>query len=168
MWMNKREAIEVVKLLDLLLEISDTTIIKNNFLTSFQKYSRKKLADGGQYLFGNYRLGGTVSGRPTSSKPNMLNIPSTGSTFSKPIKECFGAESGRMMIGADYTGLEAVVGALISKDENMLKPYTAPSWYEYTVDINGVTHTVLPGTKVDYKGKIMKIEDAYGKIMKKS
>ena len=53
-----------------------------------------------------------------------MNIPSTGSTFAKPIKECFGAPEGRLFVGADYTGLEAVVGALLSQDENMLRPYT--------------------------------------------
>ena len=120
--MNRQKAIELVKIINLLLEHSDMKMIRSNFLKAFKTYNKE--TPTGKRLFGNYRLGGTISMRPSSSKPNLLNIPSTGSTFAKPIKECFGAPKGRLMVGADYTGLEAVVGALISKDENMLKPYT--------------------------------------------
>lgn len=119
--MHKYEAVQVVKVLDILLELSDTSIISNNFLTSFVEYSQ--CTDGDYRLYGSYKLGGTVSGRPTSSSPNMLNLPSTRSVFAKPVKKCFGAAEGRLMVGADYTGLEAVVGAIISEDKKMLGPY---------------------------------------------
>ena len=61
-------------------------------------------SDGMKYLHGSFNLGGTVSGRLSSSDPNMQNVPAN-SVFAKLIKECFQAPEGWVFGGADFNSL---------------------------------------------------------------
>ncbi len=79
--------------------------------------------DGYHYLFGNFNLGGTVSGRLSSNNPNLQQIPS-GSTYAKLIKKCFIAPTSWVFVGADYASLEDRIDALLTKDINKIKVYT--------------------------------------------
>ena len=85
---------EVIRFLEILIEYKASAIILSTFLPAFLK--AQKGNDGWHYLFGNFRLGGTASGRLSSNGPNLQNIPSAGSTktkqrLAKLIKECFEA-----------------------------------------------------------------------------
>ena len=85
---------EVIRFLEILIEYKASAIILSTFLPAFLK--AQKGNDGWHYLFGNFRLGGTASGRLSSNNPNLQNIPSAGSTkikqrLAKLIKECFEA-----------------------------------------------------------------------------
>ena len=86
--------------------------------------------DGWHYLFGNFNLGGTLSGRLSSSGPNLQNLPSTGKghkiklKYAKLIKSCFQAPPGWLFVGADFPSLEDRISALTTKDPNKLKVYT--------------------------------------------
>ncbi|MEQ1950904.1 DNA polymerase [Mesorhizobium yinganensis] len=103
--------------------------------------------DGWHYLFGNFNLGGTVSGRLSSSKPNLQNLPanvfmeakrltqqlrdsllafiSKGKlSLGKLIKYCFQAPRGWFFCGIDFASLEDRISALTTKDPNKLKVYT--------------------------------------------
>lgn len=79
--------------------------------------------DGMRWLHGLFKLGGTVSGRLSSSDPNMQNIPA-GSAYGKAVKKCFKAPPGWLMMGADFRSLEDYISALTTKDPNKLKVYT--------------------------------------------
>lgn len=79
--------------------------------------------DGWHYLFGNFNLGGTVSGRLSSSKPNLQNLPAS-SKYAKLIKSCFQAPPGWIFCGLDFASLEDRISALTTKDPNKLKVYT--------------------------------------------
>lgn len=86
--------------------------------------------DGWHYLFGNFNLGGTISGRLSSSGPNLQNLPSTGKghkikiIYAKMIKSCFAAPPGWLFGGIDFASLEDRISALTTKDPNKLKVYT--------------------------------------------
>lgn len=80
--------------------------------------------DGWYYLFGNFNLGGTLSGRLSSSDPNLQNLPATGTRYAKLIKSCFAAPPGWFFCGIDFNSLEDRISALTTKDPNKLKVYT--------------------------------------------
>lgn len=81
-------------------------------------------SDGAHYIFGNFNLGGTISGRLSSSDPNLQTIPSSGTRYAKIIKKCFVAPDGWVMIGLDFNSLEDMISALTTKDPMKLKVYT--------------------------------------------
>lgn len=91
---------------------SFAAIIKNNFIEAFYNYTVD------DRLYGQYKLLGAKSGRYTSSNPNMLNAPSTRSRFAKPVKKCFTAPKGKVIMAADYNALEDRVIASLSRDTN--------------------------------------------------
>jgi DNA polymerase-1 len=95
--------------------------ILSAFIPAFERALAK--ADGMVYLHGSFNLGGTVSGRLSSSDPNMQNIPAN-STYAKLIKMCFMAAMGWLFVGADFASLEDRINALLTKDPAKLKVYT--------------------------------------------
>jgi DNA polymerase-1 len=80
--------------------------------------------DGWHYLYGSFNPGGTLSGRLSSSDPNLQNLPATGSKYAKLIKEMFRAPPGKLFVGLDFNSLEDMISALTTKDPNKLKVYT--------------------------------------------
>lgn len=109
------------EVINALLGLSKIDKILTSFIPAFEKAYPK--ADGRSYLHGGFNLGGTVSGRLSSSKPNLQNLPS-GSTYGKSIKSCFVPAKGWLFVYADFSSLEDRISALITKDPNKLKCYT--------------------------------------------
>lgn len=112
---------EVKELLEALVDFKAVDKILTAFIPAFLQAQKAK--DGRYYLFGSFNLGGTVSGRLSSSEPNMQQIPATGSKYAKPIKSCFQAPEGWLMVGLDFNALEDHISALTTKDSNKLKVY---------------------------------------------
>jgi DNA polymerase-1 len=108
------------ELLLALVAYSGVSKILSTFIPAFERGMTKD--DGRKYLHGNFNLGGTVSGRLSSSDPNMQNLPA-GSDFGKLIKTCFQAPAGFLMVGADFSSLEDYISALTTKDPNKLAVY---------------------------------------------
>lgn len=112
---------DYVALLEALIGYGGVNKILSTFIPAFERGLDK--ADGKKYLHGSFNLGGTVSGRLSSSDPSLQNLPS-GSEFGKLVKQCFSAPEGWLMVGADFSSLEDMISALTTKDKNKLKVYT--------------------------------------------
>lgn len=69
-------------------------------------------------LHGNFLIAGAKSGRFSSSKPNLQNIPK-----SETMRSLFVAAAGKVLVVADYSQLELRVMAAIAKDEVMTAAY---------------------------------------------
>lgn len=143
-------------LLQALINYGKVTKILSTFIPAFERGIMK--ADGMRYLHGNFNLGGTVSGRLSSSEPNLQNIPAN-SHYAKLIKSAFMAAYGWLFCGADFNSLEDYVSALTTKDPNKLKVYTGHKVYE--LNINGVTHQIRDDTIIEYDGNTMTAEQFY-------
>jgi len=119
--LNHTTDVECTVVLNALIDYALTDKILTSFIPSFKE--APVAPDEYQYLFGSFKLGGTVSGRLSSSNPNMQNIPS-GSEYAKIIKACFIAPKGKLFGGADSASLEDRIDALLTKDTNKIRVYT--------------------------------------------
>lgn len=78
-------------------------------------------ADG--RIHGSFNITGTVSGRWSSSDPNMQNIPSRSPLLAKMVKNIFVASPGHRLVQIDYSQLEYRIAALLSGDQVMQQVY---------------------------------------------
>lgn len=119
---------DIETVLEHIIELHEVSKILTTFIPAIKNNSIAK--NGWHYLHGCFNLGGTKSGRLSSSDPNLQNIPSTGTQYAALIKECFQPPPlpqvgpGWIMVGADYSSLEDKISALLTKDPNKLAVYT--------------------------------------------
>ena len=109
------------KLFETLIELAKADKILSSFIPAFEQAI--KHLDGTYRLYGNFNIGGCVSGRMSSSSPNLQNIPSH-SHWAEIIKACFGGTNQWLFTSADFNSLEDMISALTTKDPNKLKVYT--------------------------------------------
>ena len=112
---------DILAFLDALIDYKDSAILLSTFIPALE--NARLAPDGNYYMHGNFNLGGTVSGRLSSSDPNLQNIPSK-SRLAKYIKKCIKAPKGWIFCGLDFDSLEDKISALLTKDPNKIKVYT--------------------------------------------
>lgn len=154
---NHTQNADVLQFLDALIDYTDVTIILSIFIPAFERSVQGP--DGWYYLFGNFNLGGTLSGRLSSNDPNLQNIPATGTKYAKTIKNCVQAPSGWLLVGLDFASLEDRISALTTKDPNKLKVYMGHITYELEVD--GVVHHIRDDSTIEYDGRTYTGEQFY-------
>lgn len=120
---NHTDNEEVKMILQSLVDFAAVDKILGTFIPAMKEavYSPKM---NWHFMIGSFNLGGTVSGRLSSSRPNLQQIPATGSKYAKAIKSCFQAPPGWVLCGLDFNALEDHISALTTKDRNKLKVYT--------------------------------------------
>lgn len=155
-----------------LIEFKAVDKILTAFIPAFLEAPQDQ--NGWHWLFGFFNLGGTVSGRLSSSEPNLQNLPANVTmklpaelverfkailgpyvkngklSLGKLIKSCFRAPPGWLFIGLDFASLEDRISALTTKDPNKLKVYQGHIVYE--VMINGTCHHIRDDSTVVYDG----------------
>lgn len=104
-----------------LCDLADVQKIQSAFIPAFSNPVNYK---GFNRLCGYFNLGGTVSGRLSSSDVNLQQLPATGSRFAKPVKKLFKSSNEWIMAGIDFASLEDRISALTTKDPEKLKVYT--------------------------------------------
>lgn len=119
---NHTKDSKILEFLDALLKYKGVAILLTTFIPAFE--AARQGPDGWHYLIGNFNLGGTVSGRLSSSDPNLQNLPATGSKYAKLMKSCFAAPPGWLFCGIDFNSLEDRISALTTRDPQKLKVYT--------------------------------------------
>lgn len=85
---------------------------------------------------------GTVTGRLSSSDPNMQNIP-TRTELGRELRRMFTADDGHILIDADYSQIELRVLAHLAQDETMINAFKSGE------DIHSVTASKILGIPVD-------------------
>lgn len=73
----------------------------------------------GDRIHGSVNTNGAVSGRCTHRSPNVAQTPSSRSPYGKECRSCFTAPKGKVLVGADASGLElrALAGYLYFYDK---------------------------------------------------
>jgi DNA polymerase-1 len=116
---------DVKALLQDLIALQKARKIESSFIKFFRERDLQR--ENKSYLVGNLNLGGTKSGRLSSSSPNLQNLPSTNTEYAKPFKQCITPDTRPwpdwLFVGADYSALEDRVSALVSKDPARLNIY---------------------------------------------
>jgi DNA polymerase I-like protein with 3'-5' exonuclease and polymerase domains len=82
-------------------------------------------ADG--RVHGRVITNGAVTGRMTHMKPNMAQIPNSGSLYGFECRQCWTVEEGNVLVGCDASGLELRMLAHYMKDDDYVKTVTEGS-----------------------------------------
>lgn len=69
------------------------------------KYAWRKLQKNGR-LHGSVITNGAISGRCTHRNPNLAQVPATRAAYGKECRSLFTAPEGKVLVGADASGLE--------------------------------------------------------------
>ena len=119
---NHTQNQEEKDLLQALVDYKDVIKILTAFIPTFK--AAIPTDNGRSYIYGSQNATGTVSGRYSASKPNLSQLPSTGSKFAKLVKSCFSPPPGTLFVGVDFSSLEDRISALVTKDINKIKVYS--------------------------------------------
>lgn len=156
-----------VKICEILLKKREIDILINTFIDKIPEYVKK---DG--TLHAKFNSMGTVTGRFSSTSPNLQQIPS----HDKTIRMMFKARHGCSIVGADFSAQEPRSLASFSNDEDMLKAYDEGkdlyavigskcfhNNYEDNLEFNPVTHELQPeGKSRRSKAKAIQLAISYG------
>jgi DNA polymerase I-like protein with 3'-5' exonuclease and polymerase domains len=78
-------------------------------------------------VHGRVITNGAVTGRMTHMKPNMAQIPNSGSPYGPECRQCWTVDEGNVLVGCDASGLELRMLAHYMKDDKYVKTVTEGS-----------------------------------------
>lgn len=109
--------------------------IDHPFVQKYRRMMRFKKMDGtflkgiknhicNGYLYANFWLDVAVTGRSTSSEPNLQNLPIRDPEQGKFIRSLFIPRKGHQFLEADFSGIEVAVACCINQDPKLIEDYT--------------------------------------------
>ena len=72
-------------------------------------------------VHGRVITNGAVTGRMTHMKPNMAQIPNSGSPYGPECRQCWTVDDGNVLVGCDASGLELRMLAHYMRDKDYVK-----------------------------------------------
>lgn len=106
------------KIIDLIIQYRELTKLKNTYLDALPKLVSSQT----NRIHTNFNQTITATGRLSSSKPNLQNIPAR-TEIGQRIRKAFTADSGFKIVSFDYSQIELRVAAAISKDPKMSQSF---------------------------------------------
>ncbi|PIT87235.1 MAG: DNA polymerase I [Candidatus Magasanikbacteria bacterium CG10_big_fil_rev_8_21_14_0_10_40_10] len=91
----------------------------------------------------------TATGRLSSSEPNLQNIP-IRTEIGRQIRNAFMAQSGHVLVSADYSQIELRIVASLAKDEKLIDIFTRDK------DVHAATAAAINGVPLDKVSKEMR------------
>jgi DNA polymerase-1 len=116
--------------------------------------------DDNDRVHGRFLSFGTISGRPSCSKPNLLNIPK-----SSDIRSLFIAPEGWKLIDIDYSQAELVLLAYLSQDKQFMKDVGEIDFH--TATAKSIMKMEEINSEIRRKAKGVNFLNAYGGGAKK-
>jgi DNA polymerase-1 len=106
------------RVVDLILEHRQLSKIKSTYVDALPLLVNPRTGR----LHTSWNQTGTVTGRISSSDPNLQNIP-IRTDIGRRVRQAFVARPGCMLLGADYSQVELRILAHLSDDENLLAAF---------------------------------------------
>ncbi len=124
--------------IDAILEHRQLSKIKSTYVDALPLLVNRRTGR----LHTSWNQTGTVTGRLSSSEPNLQNIP-IRTDVGRRVRQAFVAPSGSVLLGADYSQVELRILAHISGDENLLAAFRRGE------DIHASTAASILGVPID-------------------
>ncbi|MFH1654591.1 MAG: DNA polymerase I [Pseudomonadota bacterium] len=136
---------------NLLLEYRTLGKLRNTYVDSLLKLINQKTGR----IHTSFNQTGTATGRLSSSKPNLQNIPVRGEE-GKKIRSCFISEEGFKLISADYSQIELRILAHISENDLLVQAFLDG------LDVHSITAAGIFGIRV---GQVTDDQRSVGKTI---
>ncbi len=105
-------------IIDLILEYRELAKLKSTYVDTLPLLVNKRTGR----VHTSYNQTGTVTGRISSSDPNLQNIP-IRTELGRQVRRAFVASPGHLLLSADYSQVELRIMAHISGDEGLLSAF---------------------------------------------
>jgi DNA polymerase-1 len=129
-------------LVDLIMSYRTLTKLNSTYLEALPKQINARTGR----LHTSYHQAVTATGRLSSSKPNLQNIPIRSEQGAR-IRSAFVASEGNIIVAADYSQIELRIMAHISKDQSLVEAFNN------NVDVHSATAAQMFGTPLDEVSK---------------
>lgn len=131
-------------IVDLITQYREVTKLMNTYVEPLPNQ-----VDENGRLHTTYNMTVAPTGRLSSEKPNLQNIP-VRSELGREIRTAFVAGKGKLLISADYSQIELRIAALLSDDKNMI------DMFNQDVDIHTATAAQVYGREPEDVTKNMR------------
>jgi len=139
-----REKHPIISLIE---EYRELTKLKSTYVDALPKIVNSKT----HKIHTTFNQLGAITGRISSSNPNLQNIPVKGE-WGKEIRKAFIVENGFSLVSADYSQIELRIAASLAKDKKMIEAFKRGK------DIHRVTASEINNVSEDKVTKEMRRE----------